>query len=907
MLFGRDVECARVDALLDAARERRSGSLVTRGEAGIGKSALLEYAVARAEGFRVLRALGVESEAELAFAGVQQLVHPLIDTVDELPPPQARALKTALALEEGPAPERLAVSVATLSLLATAAEEQPLLCIVDDAHWLDRASAEALTFVARRLHADSVVMLFAAREPERVVFVSAGLPELVLSGLVTSDARALLGGSAPDLVDHVAGRLVELTHGNPLALLEISRAMSSESRAGREPLAEPLPVGAEIERVFLARAQALSPTARRVLLLVAAGDPRDMDTIRRALVVEGVDGAVHEAGAAGLLQPGRLDFCHPLARSAVYQGVPPTERRSAHRALAAVTVEAERRAWHLASAADGPDEAAAEALEEAADDARRRGGSAAEARALEESARLTVDRETRARRLFKAASAAEAAGWLARAETQLAEVATLTADSELRSRSVARRSYLLADRGEFDEAYALAVGEADRANPRQAAHMLSLGALFALTHSLDIPAALTVAERAWGLAGSGADADPHVRENFARTLILAGRSKEALALVRSSIDEPDAPSEVVVNFGTDLLYLEDYQPAREMLERILGQVRDAEATGFLSYALDQLAKLETRVANLTRAYALELECLQMVESLGNEVPLAASLAWLGLVEAMLGRPESRAHAEAALAIAESRSDAYNVARARGALGLEALARGDAEQAVAWLEPAALHAAQGGVGNPNFFRLDADLVEALARLGQPARAEPHLARLEQQTRSTGSVWGLAASARCRAFLAPDPLAPELFEHALLLHAPEPSAFELARTELCYGERLRRAGRRRDGREQLRSALETFDRIGAQPWAERCRSELRASGEHLRRRDQTAAERLTPQELQVALLVSDGLTNRDVAARLFLSQKTVEFHLTHIYRKLDIHSRSELVRQMVHVIVSAPPSG
>jgi DNA-binding CsgD family transcriptional regulator len=457
----------------------------------------------------------------------------------------------------------------------------------------------------------------------------------------------------------------------------------------------------------------------------------------------------------------------------------------------------------------------------------------------------------------------------------------------------------LADRGEFDRAYAVGVDEAEQAAPQHAAYILSLGPLFALTHSLDIAGALSTAERAWRLAGAAADSDLHVCENFARALILAGRTEEALGLVRSGVDRIDAPSELVVNFGTDLFYLEDYARAREVLERIVDQAREAEAAGFLYYALDQLAKLETRTGNLTRAYALELECLQIVEPLENQVPLAASLAWLGLVEAMLGRAESRAHAEAALAIAEDRKDAYNAVRARGALGLEALSRADAEPAVEWLEPAATMAAEGGVGNPNFFRLDADLIEALARVGRPEQATPHFARLETQARSTGSVWGQAAAARCRGILAPQSRAAEAFETALELHTREPSGFECARTELCYGESLRRAGQRRRAREQLRSALMRFERIGAQPWVERCRAELRASGEHIRRKDPTVAERLTPQELQIALVIADGLTNRDAASRLFLSPKTIEFHLTRIYRKLEIHSRSELVRQMVAV--------
>ena len=377
-------------------------------------------------------------------------------------------------------------------------------------------------------------------------------------------------------------------------------------------------------------------------------------------------------------------------------------------------------------------------------------------------------------------------------------------------------------------------------------------------------------------------------------LILAGRTEEALALVRSSIDRVDAGTVLAIDFGTDLFYLEDYSRANEVLERVVERAREAEASGILSYALDQLARLETRVANLTRAYSLELESLQLTEPLGNAVALAASLAWLGLVEAMLGRAETRAHSERALQIAEGIHDDFNAVRARGALGLDALGRGDAQAARAWLEPAVEKVEEGGVAHPNFFRIDADLIEALARLRQNKRAERQLARFEEQARSTGSRWARAAAARCRGFLSTRIPDAGGFRDGARVAQGDPSRFERARTELCYGERLRRTRQRRLARGQLRSALETFEHLEASPWAERARGELRATGEHVHRRDPTAAERLTPQEFQIALLVAEGLTNRDVAARLFLSPKTVEFHLSGVFRKLNVRSRGELIR-------------
>lgn len=451
MLFGRDVECARIDAVLDAARERRSQAVVLRGEAGIGKSALLQYAVQHAEDFLVLNALGVESDAELAFAGAQQLAGPIVHELVELPQLQSASLARAFAIEEGPPPDRLTVSVSMLGLLAAVAERQPVLCVVDDAHWLDQASAQMLTFVARRLYAERVAILFAAREPELAVFPAAGVPDLRVGSLAPDAARELLLAHAPDLAETTAERLLELTEGNPLALLEISHALTRQQRLGRAPLDQPLPVGAEIERVFLERVAALSGEAQRALVLVAAGDPGDADTLWRALAASDLDREpVAEARAAGLLHPTRLLFCHPLARSAVYRTVRPSDRRAAHTKLATASDEPDRRAWHLASATDRPDAAVAAALEAAAAAARNRGGVAAEAKALERSAQLTADPEGRAHRLLKAAGAAEAAGWLEHAETLLAEAAELTEDGDLRAQAIARRSYLLFDRGEFD-------------------------------------------------------------------------------------------------------------------------------------------------------------------------------------------------------------------------------------------------------------------------------------------------------------------------------------------------------------------------------------------------------------------------------------------------------------------------
>lgn len=896
MLVGRHPERARLEALIDEARGGRSATLVVRGEAGIGKTALLDHAVSYAEGATVLRTVGVESEAEVAFSGLHQLVQPVLGRLEELPTPQRDALAVALALEVGAAPDRLAVSIATLAILAAAADDALVLCVMDDAQWLDHASAEALTFAARRVEAEGLVMLFAAREPDSSVFAARGIPELRLAGLAPADARVLLAETVLDLGAAATLQLIETTRGNPLALLELGRVAAA---TGSPSVVDPRPVSAEIQSAFLQRTTGLSDDAREALLLVAAGEPDDPDALWSALERRSLSGAsLAEAADAGLLTQDGPDFCHPLARSAIYQAARPAARRAAHAALAEATARSHRRAWHLAAAADAPDERVAVALEDAASIARGRGGVAAEARALERAARLTPDLRVAPRRLLRAAYAAEAAGWLDFAESLLAEVAETTPDSAIRVEAIARRSYLLFDRGDLDRALVVATDGAQAVTPREASFLIAAsGHIHTLHHKLDIDAAHAAAERAWTLAGADAGSDLHLAHMLAWTSGLKGQTTEALKLARTSVERADPATVLATDFGTDFLYLEDYARAREVLSRVVERTRSLGALGVLSYAVDQLARCETRLGNLTHAYSLELEALELTEPLGNQVALAATLAWLAQIEAMTGRQESREHAERALAIAERRGDRWNVARACLALGSGFLISGRPAEAVGWLDRGVGMIRDGGVRHPNYFRADADLIEALIRDGRPGDAERHLESFEQAAAATQSPWGLAAAARCRAMLAPANDLDAAFGAALRLHEREPSPVELARTQLSYGEFLRRAGERRAARVQLSSALEAMERAGARPWAERAAIELRATGEHVRPRNPAATDQLTAQELQVALLVAEGLTNREVAARLFLSPKTIEYHLGRVFRKLDVASRGALIRKLV----------
>ena len=901
MLVGRKVERAEIERLLKQAREGRGGALVVRGEAGIGKTTLLDHAVETAGGFRVLRALSVESEAELPFAGLHELVQPIVQLIDELAEPQVKALKTALALAPRAHVDRFATYAATLGLLAAAGNEQPLLCVVDDSHWLDQASAEALLFAARRVEHDPVALLLAAREPGAAVFATPGLAELRLHGLQREEAKALLAAREPSLLPALVERLVETAAGNPLALLEFAAG-----GADGEDIGEPLPVGEAVERAFLERSSRLSATAQRALLIAAASDPGEPEALWAALESEGIQvDSLAEAERAGLLARGRrLDFSHPLARSALYQSASPAERRGAHRALAETTKEAERRAWHLAAAAADPDEETAAALEEAGAIARGRGGVSAEAAALERAAQLSPDLEIRANRLFRAALAVEASGRLERAEELLAEVAELTGDAGLRADAVARRSYLLFDRGEFDRAIELANAEAEGAEPQIAARVLTAsGVVSSLWHRLDFPAALETAERAARLAGDDALENLYLCHALANSWQLVGRREEAFRLVPECLERVELGTVLAIDVATLLLYLEDYGHARELFEQIVAHEREAAALGNLAYALDQFSRLEVRAGRLTAAYAASLESLQLTGPLGNQVGLAGSLAWLALVEAALGRSEAGAHGAQALEITEKRRDPYNEVRARAALGLDSLARGDLAAAVDWLSPAAEMVARGGGRNANQFRLHGDLIEAQVRLGKRDDAAHQLERLLEDAELTGSSWAAAVGARCRALLAADADAGEAFLAALELHEHDPSDFERARTQLAYGERLRRLRQRRRAREQLHASLESFERLGARPWAERARAELRASGERLRRRGPGAGEQLTPQELQVSFAAAEGLTNKEIGARLFLSPRTVEFHLGHAYRKLDVRARGELIKLFAEQ--AAPP--
>jgi DNA-binding CsgD family transcriptional regulator len=897
MLIGRERELGQLDALLREARLGRGRALVVRGSAGIGKTVLLDHAVQQASGFEVLHYTAVEFEAELPFAGLQALLGPLLGRLSEIPEPQARALRAALALESVATTNRLAVYAGVLSLLGVTAEGDPLLVVVDDAHWLDRPSAEALTFAARRLTAESLALLFALREGEGTD-LGVALPTIEVEPLEVAASMELLHerfGSA--IAAEVARHLAEATGGNPLALLEVVTLLDEGERVGREPLPDHLPASESVERTVRRALRILPPEARSALLVAAASDsPTGGDLA-----------ALESAEDAGLVRihAGSVAFRHPLVRSAVYHAASADEQRAAHRTLAdALTGEedSDRRAWHLAAAADRPDESVAAALEAAASRFAERGGQASASRALERAAELSEDDDTRPRRLHAAGRTAQYAGDLERA-VALAERALAVVRDPV---THAEASLLTWQANEwrgvaFDDVEL--EREAERVAPfdaTRASLLLTLSstaawmrldlerALRTARHSVEIcPAAVAdgPADSGWRLWDAAAGA----RWNLAFVLLLLGRPAEADAAIRGL-----ARGDLSLDYHA---YVERYDEARSRAERELRLCRAVGNVFGVMWITKSLAVVDLWQGRFSAARAAAAQSLAIAESIAVPRAIAANLAILAWLAAIEGR-ESEAREYVAHGDDLARSGLGHAplqARLQATLGLLELGLGRPAVAIEKLRPVADLAERHGVREPSALPYAPDLIEAYARVGEQEAATRELAKLAELARSVNRRWALAAVARLQGLLGRDDDLDEHFGAALELHEQGAgSAFERARTELLYGERLRRAKRRVEAREHLRSAVELFDGLGAASWSEQARRELRASGESIPRRDPTAPEKLTPQELQIALQVAEGRTNRDVAGALFLSPKTVEFHLTRVYRKLNIHSRAELVR-------------
>jgi DNA-binding CsgD family transcriptional regulator/DNA replicative helicase MCM subunit Mcm2 (Cdc46/Mcm family) len=896
MLVGRDEERATLAAALAAAREGAGGATVLVGDPGIGKTTLLQWLQEQASDATVVEARGVESEAELPYAALVDLLTPLIDRLDALPETQKDVLATALAIGPPGGVDRFAVGVATLGLIAASAEERLLVLIVDDLQWIDSASRDALAFVTRRLASLPVIVVGAERS-------SAGVGESLLPGaavvrvgpLDPSAALQLLGdGIAPAVVK----RLLDAARGNPLALVELPQSLTTGQLDGSEPLIEPMATRNGLERAFASRLAPLSPDGRRAVLVAAADGSRTAGVVLAALAsFDLAERALAEVESLGLvsLDANRIEFRHPLVRSAAYHGADPAERRLVHAALADADDDPDRSVWHRAAATVGSDADVAAELEEAAKRALGRGAFGPSAAAFERSAALTPDRATRGVRLVYASNALEELGNLQGSQSLLRDAVQLVDEPVAHARVIAQIASVRMASGDVETGHAMLLEEAVRieaVSPVFAAGMLALAANL-LLYRLQVPDTVALMERAFALGDPGRERLLHERIGLAFGRVLSGEHTAMVELAREAAADRGHGHRLSSAVGWPLVWTEEYDAARQLLAWAIAVQREGGALRYLPQSLHPLAELDYRVGRWIPALAEAHEAIALFEETGQPMECGFARATASRIEAALGHQEEcRAHARDAFAADATAGMLFATGYASSALGFLELGAGDPEAAIAALDSVERITHDGQVQEPWVFQSAPDLIEACSRAGQGGRAWERLELFHAQAEATGRISARAAAARCRGMLAEDYQGP--FEAALELHARVPTPFERARTSLAYGERLRRDGRRAEARERLHSALQDFDRLGARPWSERARVELRASGQTVRTPDQRAADDLTPQELQVAALVAGGATNREAAATLFLSAKTIEFHLGNVYRKLGIRSRTELAR-------------
>jgi DNA-binding CsgD family transcriptional regulator len=908
VLQDRRSEREALGRLLEAVRGGQSRVLVVSGEPGVGKTALLRSAIQSASGFRVLRAVGVESEMELAFAALQQLCAPLIDRLGRLPGPQEDALAVAFGLRAGDAPDRFLVGLAVLSLLADAAEEQPLVCVVDDAQWLDRASAQALVFVARRLLAESVALLLVTRDPGEEL---TGLPKLAIEGLRDGDARALLGSAVHvPLDERVRERILTETHGNPLALLELPRGLTPAELAGGFGLLDAPGLSGRIEDSFRRRLEGLPAETQRLLLVAAAEPVGDPVLVWRAAdrLGIGVDAA---ANTDGLLTIGAsVTFRHPLVRSSVYRSAPLEERRVVHRALADATdpeVDPDRRAWHLAQAAPGFDEDVASELERSADRAQSRGGIAAAAAFLERATELTADPARRAERALAASQAKYHAGALDRALGLVA-----IADSGLLT------EFQFAQVDVVRAQIAFAVNRGRDAPPlllKAAKRLESLDARLARDTYLDALSAAVVAHRlATGVGllqvAHAVSNAPEVRPPRASDLLLDGweslitegyragtpRLQRALRAFRSKSIPRDEEIRWLWLACHTAYELWDDETWRLFSERLVELARGAGALAALPIALDALSSWALFAGDFARAASLVEEGQAITEATGSN-PTAYG-------PVLLAACQGRAQPATALIGSSSRE----VVRRGEGMGLIVIQWASAilYNGLGRYEDALTAARQASEDPHDPPRALPELIEAATRCGVPEQAADALERLSISTQASGTDWGLGTEACSRALLSDGDAAERLYRESIERLTRTGVRIALARTHLLYGEWLRRERRRLDAREQLRIAHEMFSQFGMEAFAERARVELHATGEHARKRTAETRDDLTPQEAQIARLAAEDATNQEIAAQLFISPSTVDYHLRKAFRKLGVKSRHQLKQHMFQPAAHAQPA-
>jgi DNA-binding CsgD family transcriptional regulator len=875
------------------------------GEAGIGKTALLDYVAAQAPGSRVARAAGVQTEMELAFAGLQQLCAPMLDHVDRLPEPQRDALRTAFGVSAGPAPDRFLVGLAVLSLLSEVAAEQPLICLVDDQQWLDRASAQTLGFVARRLEAESVGLVFAARRPTDDV---AGLPKLTIGSLRESDARALLDGVLTGPLDErIRDQIVTETHGNPLALLEVVRGLSPAELAGGFGLPGRVPLSGGIEESFGRRVAAL-PAQTRLLMLIAAADPTgDPVLVWRAAGQLGAGGETAvPAAEAGLLEFGaRVRFRHPLVRSATYRWASPQERLDVHRALAEVTdpvTDPDRRAWHRAQAAPGPDEQVAGELELSAGRAKARGGMAAAAAFLNRAAMLTPEPGHRAQRLLAAARAKRDAGAQDEALGLLVAVEAGPHDA-LRTAEVEQlRGQIATTQRRSTDGARLLLSAATHLEPLDAglARETRLEALLAAVWAGDLGESGGVLRAAKTARAAPPGPEPPraadvLLDGFALRLTggyaaAAPAMTRGVELILAQTDDTDLEAgnwfwPVGVSAGQMAAQeLWDAESSRALAVRVTQAARDAGALVVLQFALNFLAVPHLLAGELATAAELIEEDRLIADATGNP-PIAYTDMLLAAWRGREAQATELIEATVQEATARGQGRLVSFAGYAAAVLYNGLGRHDVARDAAWPAFEQDHLGYGAFLAP-------ELAEAASRTGDVALVRAALEWLSERTRVTPGDWALGIEARLRALLSGGDAADSCFRESIDRLGRTGLRAELARSHLLYGEWLRRERRRGDAREQLRTAHNLLDAMGIQAFAERARRELAATGETARKRTVETSSELTAQETQIARLARDGLSNPQIGTRLFISSRTVQYHLRKVFAKLGITARSQL---------------
>jgi DNA-binding CsgD family transcriptional regulator len=902
-LIGRRTECEALEQLLDSVRAGKSRVLVVHGEPGVGKTALLEYVGGRAAGCRVIRAIGVESEMELAYAALQQLCGPMLDCLNHLPPPQRGALSTALGLSEGPTPDRLLIGLAVLNMFSDIAEAQPLLCLVDDLQWLDTASAQILEFVARRLVAESVGLVVATRVPNADMRT---LPMLEVNGLKEADARALLDTALTAPIDaRVREQLVAETRGNPLALLELPRGITVQELAGGFGLPVAAGLSAAMEESFRLEFETFPDRTRQLLLLAAAepaGDPALLwrAAARLSICAEAATPAIE----AGFTEFGtRVRFRHPLARSAAYRSAPLHARQQVHRALAEVTdheLDPDRRAWHRAHAAAGPDDAVADELERSAGRAQARGGLAAGAAFHERATMLTLDPAQRTERAFAAASAKVEAGAFDSALDLLAMAGRGQLNDFQYAHADLIRARLAYVTGRGRDAPALLVKAAKRLEPVDAK-------LSRTTYLEAVSAALFAGRLAVGCGGldvaRAAEAAPPPTAVCVGDLLLDGFATHfkdgyaaSLPILRRAVDMARRESSSVEQLrwlwlaGIAALHVWDDESWDVLSARYVELARAAGALSELPLALSTRGVMLLFAGELAETALLVQEVHTVTEATGDCLAPYGALA----LAASCGNRQAVGqliHTTAKDVIRRGEGVGLTVCERAEAVLNNGL--GDYRSAMAAGRNAAEHSAD--LGESAWAVVE--LIEAAARSGSTALATQALSRLTEMTSASATDWALGIGARSRALLSDGEEADSFYREAIERLGRTRMRAELARAHLLYGEWLRRERRRTEARTQLRIAHGMLDAMGMQAFAERARRELQATGETARKRSvANSSDQLTPQEAQIARLARDGLSNPEIGARLFISARTVQYHLRKVFTKLSIKTRHQLYQAL-----------